>query len=59
MHYSITNFKSEQDLSRELIKFFSGDQEIFLIDLDLARENQHILLIKSIYEKFESETIKN
>ena len=36
-----------------------GDKEIYLIDLDLARESHHILLIKSIYEKLESETIQN
>ena len=59
MHSSISNFKSEQDVRKEIFNFFTGDQEIYLIELDLAREGQHILLVKSIYEKLESETMEN
>ncbi|CAG9322655.1 unnamed protein product [Blepharisma stoltei] len=51
----LSSFKSEQDLTKDLQKFYVEDKEIYILELEFSKESQHLSLIKFIIDKLEDE----
>lgn len=55
---SISNFKSEQEVLKQLHMFYESKTElVFIIDLNYIIDKQHIDFVKFIVEKVEREAI--